>query len=184
VLSSEGDLMKKPGRRRARFDVQKKRLLEKIESEREKSQELLNRLKYLQADFENYQKRVEKETQEIVLRSNERLIVNLLNVVDDLERAIETGKRIKKVEPLLEGVEMVYRTLNSTLEREGLVGIEAVGKPFDPNVHEFLAKVPKRECEEGIVVEETRRGFMFKGKVVRSSIVKISCKENEVKNNE
>jgi len=184
MKSSEGDLMKKTRKRVESPGIKKKRLLEQLKTEQEKSQEYLNRLKYLQADFENYQKRMEKEIQEIVHRSNEKMVASLLNVVDDLERAIETGKTVKKVEPLLEGVEMVYRTLITTLEREGLVSIEAVGKPFDPNIHEFLAKVPKRDCEEGIVVEETRRGFMFKGKVVRSSIVKISCKENEVKNNE
>jgi len=156
-----------------------KRLEEALNAEQAKSKEYLDRLKYLQADFENYRKRVAKEFQEVTERSNEKLIVNLLNVIDDLERAIKIGKTTKKVKALLEGVEMVHKKLYAVLEREGLTGLEAVGKPFDPNLHEVLAKVPAKDCEDGIVIEEARKGFMFKGKVIRPSVVKIASKEEK-----
>jgi len=167
--------MEKPSRR-TKVSEELKRLKEELNAEQAKSREYLDRLKYLQADFENYRKRVEREFQEVTQRSNEKLIVNLLNVIDDLERAIETGRTTVNANALLEGVEMTRKKLYTILEQEGFVKIEAYGKPFDPNVHEILAKVPTKNYDEGIVIEEVRKGFMFKGKVIRPSIVKIACK--------
>ncbi|MEM2915143.1 MAG: nucleotide exchange factor GrpE, partial [Candidatus Bathyarchaeia archaeon] len=131
-----------------------KRLEDALSAEQAKCKEYLDRLKYLQADFENYRKRVEKELVEVAQRSNEKLIVNLLNVMDDLERAIETGKKTKNVKALLEGVGMVYKNLQTMLEQEGLKRIDAVGKPFDPLAHEILVKIPTKDQEEGTVIEE------------------------------
>jgi len=164
--------------RRAKGLKELKRLEEALNVEQAKSREYLDRLKYLQADFENYRKRVDREFQEVAQRSNERLIVNLLNVIDDLESAIETSKmKTENVRALLEGVEMTYRKLCTILEREGLTRLEALGKPFDPNMHEILVKVPVKDKGDGIVIEEVRKGFMFKGKVIRPSVVKIACRE-------
>ena len=162
--------------KRVKYSKEIEKLQEELKMEKDKSIEYLNRLKYLQADFENYRKRVEKEFEEMTLRSNVRLIANLLSILDDLERAIETGKTTQNIEALLKGVEMVYKNLQVILEHEGLVKIEAVGKPFNPNIHEVLVKVPTETHDEGIIVEEARKGFMFKGKVIRPSIVNIACK--------
>ena len=156
------------------------KLQEELKAEQAKSSEYLNRLKYLQADFENYRKRVEKEFRDVAERSNEKLIANLLSVLDDLERAVETGKSTENVKALSDGVEMVHKNLGVILEREGLTKIEAVGKPFDPDRHEVLAKVPSKDHEEGVIVEEARKGFIFKGRVMRPSIVKIACRSEEV----
>ncbi len=172
----EGDQAKKPSKRR-RVSKKVRMLEEALEAEQAKSKEYLNQLKYLQADFDNYQKRMVREFQEVAQRSNEKLIASVLNVVDDLERAIETGRKTENTDALLEGVEMVYKNLYGILEREGLTRIEAVGKPFDPSMHEILAKVPTDDHEDGIVIEEARKGFMFKGKVMRSSVVMIASKE-------
>ncbi len=161
-----------------------KKLEEALTAEQVKSKECLDRMMYLQADFENYRKRVDKETQEITQRSNERLVINLLGVVDDLGRAIQTGQTTDNAKALLEGVEMVQKKLSSVLEQEGLTRIDAVGKPFDPNMHELLAKIPSKDREEGIIVEEARKGYVFKGKVIRPSVVKIACREGEVKQDE
>jgi len=155
------------------------RLREELEAEESKSKEYLNRLKYLQADFENYRKRMEKDFQEAAQRSNEKLIVNLLGIIDDLERAIETGRKTKNVDALLEGIEMLYKNLGSILEREGLTRIGSVGKPFDPNLHEVLMQIPTDEHEEGTVIEEARQGFKFRGRVIRPSVVKIASKSIE-----
>jgi molecular chaperone GrpE len=153
-------------------------LQESLKAEQAKSEEYLNRLKYLQADFENYRRRVEKDFQEMTQRSNERLVTNLVTVLDDLERAIDTGRETENVKSLLEGVHMVYKNLCTILEREGLTRVEAVGKPFDPKTHEILAKVRTYDCkEDGKVIEEARKGYMFRGKVIRPSIVKIAYKE-------
>lgn len=173
-----GDQAKKPPKRR-RASKRVRMLEEALKAEQAKSKDYLNQLKYLQADFDNYRKRMVREFREISQRSNEKLIASVLNVVDDLERAIETSRKIDSTGALLEGVEMVYKNLYAILEREGLTRIEAVGKPFDPNMHEILAKVPTENHEDGIVIEEARKGFMFKGKVMRPSVVMIASKEEK-----
>ncbi len=154
----------------------KENLEEKLAVEQEKVKDYLNRLTYLQADFENYRKRIEKELQEAIQRSNERLILCLIDVLDDLESATSAGKTTENKEALLEGVEMVHKKLGKLLEKEGLVRLETIGKPFDPTMHEILAEIPTEDHQHGIVVEEARKGYMFKGKLLRPSIVKITSK--------
>jgi len=155
-----------------------KMLEDALKEEREKSNACLSRLMYLQADFENYKKRVEKETREAVQLSNERLITNLLAVIDELEMAIQSGKETENKEALLEGVEMVLKKMYTTLGQEGLTKIEAAGRPFDPSKHEAISKVPTKDHAEGTVIEEVRKGFMLKDKVIRPSIVKVALAPN------
>jgi len=151
-----------------------KKLEEALREERERSKEYLNRLMYLQADFENYKRRVEKETREAVQLGNERLITNLLAVIDELEMAVQSGKETENKEALLEGVEMVLKKVYATLGQEGLTKIEAAGRPFDPSRHEAISKVPTMDYAEGTVIEEVRKGFMLKDKVIRPSMVKVA----------
>jgi len=161
------------------FEETVKKLEEKLNAEQQKSKEYLNRLKYLQADFENYRKRAEKEVQEAVQRSNEKLVACLIDIIDDLDNAISVGETTENKDALLEGIKMVHKNLDKLLEKEGLERLECVGRPFDPNLHEVLVQVPTNNHESGTVLEEARKGFMFKGKVLRPSIVKIACKDSE-----
>lgn len=154
-------------------------LEQQLRAEQDKSKDYLTRLKYLQADFENYRRRVEKETQEAVNRSNEKLVSCLIGVLDDFENAISAGKTTENKNALLEGVRMVHKNLEKLLAQEGLQRLECVGQAFDPNLHEILAQVPTKEHENGTVLEEARKGFVFKGKVLRPSVVKIACKTSE-----
>ena len=153
---------------------QVERLEEALKKEREKSNEYLNRLKYLQADFENYRKRMEKEIRETAQMSNEKLIINLLSVIDELELALRSGRETENKQALLEGVDMTLKKMYATLEQEGLAKIEAVGKSFDPKLHEVVMRAPTKEHEESVVVEEVRKGFIFRDKVIRPSMVKIT----------
>ena len=150
------------------------RLEEALQEEREKSNEYLTRLKYLQADFENYRKRMEKTILEIAKMGSEELIMNLLSVMDELELALHSGRETENKQALLEGVEMTLKKMHATLGQEGLAKIEAVGKPLDPKLHEVVTKVPTKECEENIVIEEIRTGYTLRGKVIRPSMVKIT----------
>ncbi len=159
-------------------------LEEHLVQEQEKAQEYLRRLKYLQADFENYRKRTERKANELTVRCNEKLVAELLCVVDDLERALDSGKETDDASALLKGVKMIHRNLTRMLEREGLERIDAVGKVFDPKFHEIVVKIPRNDCEEGLVLEEVRRGFVFKGRVLRPCMVNVSCIEDEEKENE
>jgi molecular chaperone GrpE len=156
-------------------------LEERLVQEQEKAQEYLRRLKYLQADFENYRKRTEREAAELAVRCNEKLVAELLCVVDDLGRALDSGKEADDASALLKGVEMIHRNLTRMLEREGLERIDAVGTVFDPKFHEVVVKIPRNNCEKGLVLEEVRRGFVFKGRVLRPCMVNVSCIEDKEK---
>lgn len=153
-----------------------KNLQKALKDECERSREYLNRLKYLQADFENYRKRVEKEICDTIQVCNEKLIMNLLNVIDELELALHSGKQTENKQALLKGVEMTLKKIYDTLEQEGLAKIEAVGKSFDPRLHEVVMKVPTKEYDQNIVIEEVRTGYMLRGKVIRPSMVKITTR--------
>jgi molecular chaperone GrpE len=143
-----------------------------LEEERKRNEEYLTNLRYLQADFENYRKRVDREIRELEEFSTLGLVRKLIPVLDDLDLAVTSASKAED-EGLLEGVKMVQKSLGSALETEGLQSIEAVGKPFDPSSHEAVDKVQGKDNSEDMVVEEMRKGYTFKGKVLRPSAVKV-----------
>lgn len=145
-----------------------------LDEERKKSEEYLIRLKYLQADFENYLKRVKREIEEAIDISKGKLIQKLLNIIDNLELALKTGLESKNLDALIKGVELTLNEFRSILEEEGLTSIKALGEKFNPNFHEAVGHIEVSDPPEGIVVEELRKGYMFKGKVIRPSMVKVS----------
>ncbi|MEM3437049.1 MAG: nucleotide exchange factor GrpE [Nitrososphaerales archaeon] len=150
-----------------------------LKEEHERAEDYLNKLKYLQADFENYQKRVNKEMLDLVKYGNERLMVKLLNIIDDLERSIKFSKESDNKESLIEGVEMVLKSLKEILKKEGLEEIEAIGKNFDPNLHEAVAYIQTNEYPVNTVIEEIRKGYLLNGKLIRPSMVKVALSLNE-----
>jgi molecular chaperone GrpE len=156
-----------------------KKLEEALKREREKSSEYLNRLTYLQADLENYRKRVEKNFQQVAQLSKEKLIVNLLNVIDELELALRSGRETENKQALLEGVEMTLKKIYAALGQEGFTKIVTVGKTFNPELHEVVMKVPTEKYDENVIIEEVRKGYMLKDKVIRPSMVKIATRLGE-----
>jgi molecular chaperone GrpE len=147
-------------------------LKEELKKERKTSEEYLNKLKYLQADFENYKKRVTREIGDAITFGNQKLITEFLTVLDELEYAINAGKNSSNKDALLHGVEITLKKLIGLLEKEGLSKIETVGKAFNPLTHEVVQRVSGSNGEE-LIVEEIRAGFTLKGKVIRPSLVKI-----------
>jgi molecular chaperone GrpE len=139
--------------------------------------------KYLRlyAEFENYKRVVAKEKEELIKYSNEDLLKNLLPVIDHLELAIHHSENDKdnSASALIEGVEMTLKELRNTLEKSGLVGIEALGKPFDPFVHHAMSQVETEESEENTVVMELRKGYMLKDRVLRPAYVGVSKKPSK-----
>jgi len=195
-MEAEGNSVKREGEEGGRNgiscleekkDVEKVEDLKKIveeyrkevEEEKKKAEEYLTRLKYVQADYLNFRKRVEREMEEVKKYSNERFIVSLLEIVDELEMALNAGKSTSSINVLLEGVEMTLKKLNKILEGEGVKRIEALGKMFDPNVHYVIARVEKNDVEEGTILEEVRKGYIMKDKVIRPSIVKVAVKSSK-----
>ena len=131
-----------------------------------------DRLLRLAADFENYKKRAARERQEYVQLANERLIAELIPILDDLERALAAAEQHEEAQ-LEEGVELVHRSLAGLLARHGVTLIETDGK-FDPHVHEALLSQPS-EAEEGSVIDVVQQGYKLGERVVRPARVVVAA---------
>jgi molecular chaperone GrpE len=149
-------------------DAELEERLAEVERERD---EYLNDLKRVAADFENYRKRVARDQEGLVARAHERLVKELLPVLDDLERALEAAAQHEEAK-LEEGVRLVHRELVEALAREGLVEVETDGQ-FDPHVHEALLSQPS-EQEDGSVMEVLQKGYRLGDRVLRPARVVVS----------
>lgn len=148
-------------------------LSEEGEQTRNDFKEINEKYLRLYAEFENYKKRINKEKEELLHYGNEKLLSELLPIMDNLELALKHASD-NVPEGLVQGVEMTLKELNKTLEKFGLRSIEADGKPFDPAVHHAMTQVERDDVEENTVVEEFRKGYMLKEKVLRPSLVAVS----------
>jgi molecular chaperone GrpE len=144
-----------------------------LEAERD---EHLNDLKRVAAEFENYRKRVSRDQESLVARAHERLVKELLPVLDDLERALAAAEEHEEAK-LEEGVRLVHRELRSALDREGLAEIETNGH-FDPHVHEALLTQPS-EAAEGSVLEVIQKGYKLGDHVLRPARVVVAAPQGE-----
>jgi len=139
-----------------------------LEAERD---EYLADVKRVAADFDNYRKRAARDQQSLVARAHERLVKDLLPVLDDLERALEAAEQHEEAK-LEDGVRLVHRELRDTLEKEGLVEIETDGA-FDPHVHEALLSQPSEE-DDGAILQVIQKGYRLGDRVLRPARVVIS----------
>lgn len=145
--------------------------LEKLRAENEEFQQRLLRA---QADFDNFRRRTVKEKEELGKYASAKLITELLPVIDNFERALNTTGDISDAASYVKGVEMIFRQLEGVLKAEGLTPMEAEGQPFNPEFHQAIMQVESEEHEEGIVVEVVQKGYMLKDKVLRPAMVKVS----------
>jgi molecular chaperone GrpE len=141
----------------------------KLEAERDEYLDLLQRV---QADFENYRKRAAREQERLVAHAHERLVRELLPVLDDLERALEAAERHEEAQ-LVEGVKLVEKALRGALAKEGLREIPT-NDAFDPHVHEAVLAKPGDGAERGSVLEVVQRGYSLGDKVVRPARVIVA----------
>ncbi len=147
----------------------------KMKEDAQKAGEYWDKLLRLQADFENTRKRQEKERQDFFKFANEGIILELLNVLDDLERAVELAQdKHQDQAAFLKGVEMILAHIYGLLKNNGVKPIEAQGKPFDPHYHEALMQAENKDLPEHTIVEELQKGYLFNDKVIRTSKVKVS----------
>jgi molecular chaperone GrpE len=161
----EGD----EGMRKFRED----RLELELAAEKKRNEELLTRLKYMQADLENSRKRMEKEMKEAGESQTMALVAKLLTVQDEMELAVKHAKNGTADGEILEGLGMVKKNLEAALESAGVERIESVGMPFDPSLHEAVEKVQGKAMGKDIVLEEVRPGYTFRGQLLRPSMVKV-----------
>ena len=151
-----------------------------LEAEKKRSEEYLTRLKYLQADFENMKKRVDRQLEEVKNYCTERLITQLLEVQDELEIALKNAQSAESTQPLIEGVQMTLKKLRKVLEQEGVFPIECeAGNIFNPACHHAVSAAERDDVEACIVTEEVRKGYKMKDKVIRPSIVKVAVKSSK-----
>ncbi len=139
----------------------------------------------LNAEFENQRKRSQKEKEEFVKYANEKIIIELIDIMESLERGLENAKESSNKEKLILGVELIYKQFKNVLDKNGLVPIKALGEKFDPYKHEAMMQTPSDDDEEGTILEEFARGYMLNNKVIRYSKVRVSKNkdidnENEV----
>ena len=135
---------------------------------------LNDRLLRLHAEFENYKKRMARERNEFVKFANEALILEFLPVLDSLERALATARSAAEAQAVAEGLEIILRLFQTTLEKVGVKVIEALEREFDPNLHQAAAQVESPDGRDNIVMEEVRKGYLLEGRLLRPSMVKVS----------
>ena len=144
----------------------------RLEEAEAKRDEYLDGLQRLAADFDNYRKRAARDQESLVARANERLVKELLPVLDDLGRALEAAAKHEEA-ALEEGVQLVQRALADLLAKEGLAEIETNGR-FDPHVHEALLTQPS-EAEEGSVIQVLQKGYRLGDRVLRPARVVVAA---------
>ncbi|MFZ2937729.1 MAG: nucleotide exchange factor GrpE [Candidatus Omnitrophota bacterium] len=149
----------------------------KLKDEADQAKVYWDKLLRLQADFDNARKRLEKEKQDFVKFANEGIILELLNVLDDLERTVGLAQeQHQDISGFLKGVEMILAHLYEMLKDYGVKPIEAEGKIFDPHLHEALMQVENKELAEHTIVEELQKGYMLNDRIIRTAKVKVSKK--------
>jgi molecular chaperone GrpE len=151
-------------------------LREELRKSKVATENTLNKMKYLMADFDNYRKQMEKQLASRAESIKAELLLKFLNIRDDYLRAVAVARQSKSEPVVIQGLEGILKNIDSLLSSEGVVEIETVGTPFDPNVHDAVAYSAKDDVEENTVTSELRTGFMLNGKVLRPSLVEISKK--------
>jgi molecular chaperone GrpE len=135
--------------------------------------DLYDRLLRRTAEFDNYRRRVERERAEFAEFAGMETVGALLPVLDDFERALKVEPADKEY---AKGMELIYQSFLDILKKIGLEPIEATGRPFDPYLHHAVEKAPTGEVEDNTVLEELRRGYNFKGRLLRPAMVKVAVK--------
>jgi molecular chaperone GrpE len=151
-------------------------LKEELLAARKSSDNNLNKLKYMMAEFDNYRKQMEKQIDSKIESGKAELLLRFLSLRDDYLRALEMAKQSKSEAVVIEGLEGILKNFDSLLKSEGVMEIETIGTPFDPNVHDVIGFSHEEEIEENIITKEIRKGYMLNNKVLRPSLVLISRK--------
>lgn len=143
-----------------------------------KADELKDQLLRLRADFENTKKRLEKDKFEAIRFANERLLEEILHVVDNFDRAMTSLSEGHDPEKVKQGLKLAQDELHKVLETHGVQIIPSVGKEFDPAIHEAVAIAEPGEAKEGLVLDEVQKGYLLNGRLLRPSKVRIAGPKN------
>ena len=169
--AAEGQTEKEKEEAEEPESMKKKKKKEKWE---EKIEELEDRVKRQMAEFDNFRKRTEKEKSHMYEVGARDVIEKILPVVDTCARGLATVPEDQKNDPVIDGMDKIYRQLMTVLTDLGVEPIEAVGKEFDPNFHNAVMHVEDEELGENVVAEEFQKGYLYKDTVIRHSMVKVA----------
>lgn len=137
-----------------------------------KAEEYLKLAQRVQADFDNFRRRTTQEREEWSKYGSLQLAQNILPVLDNFERALQAAG--DDVKHFMDGIQMIYKQLKDALEKEGITPMEAVGKEFDPNLHQAVMQGPSDEYPDNIVIEEFQKGYLMADRVIRPAMVKVA----------
>jgi molecular chaperone GrpE len=151
-----------------------KELEEKLAKAEEDVAKYRDQLLRTAAEFDNYKRRTEKESLQLLLNANERLITELLPVIDDFSRTLEHAETTDNTDSLKEGVSLIYKKLMSIMEKQGLKEMKSKGEEFDPDKHQALMQVESDEHESGYITEEHLKGYTLNDKVIRHAQVLVA----------
>ena len=140
----------------------------RLEAEKQESEE---RLKRLQADFENFRRRTRQEKEELAAVVTQGLLTDMLPLLDNFQRAM--AAEAKDIESFKQGVEMIYKQFQDALAKNGLEAIDTTDAKFDPNFHQAVMRVQDPEKEDDTIAAELQKGYMVKGRVIRPSMVQV-----------
>ena len=147
---------------------------DKKDKKDEKIAELNDRLMRQMAEFDNFRKRTEKEKQQMYGIGAAEVVEKLLPVVDNFERGLAAMTEEEKETSFAQGIEMIYKQLMTALSDLGVTAIEAVGQEFNPDVHNAVMQAPSEDYESGVITQELQKGYLYKEKVVRHSMVVVA----------
>lgn len=158
------------------YEKELSRLRKDLTQAREIADNNLNKLRYMMADFDNYRKQMEKQLSSKVEASKAEILLKFLNIRDDYLRALEMVKQDNSDPVIIEGLQGILKNFDNLLRSEGVIEIESVGTPFDPNIHDAISFQYSDDVPENTVTSEIRKGYMFNNKVLRPSLVETSKK--------
>ena len=160
------------------------RLVEKVADLEKQTAQLKDQLLRKAAEFENYKRRTETESMNFARFASENTISQLLPILDDLSRSLQSGKESKDDDPFYKGIEMILAKFLKILEAQGLKPMETVGKEFNVDYHDALMQVPRSDVAPHTIIEEVEKGYLLFDKVIRHAkvIVSTSAVEEEIKN--
>jgi molecular chaperone GrpE len=155
-------------------DASRQDLSAKLDAAERDCAEAKDRYLRLYAEFENYKKRAQRDQTDYTKFAAEKIIKELLPVVDNLERAVAHARNAKADASIVDGLALIVRQFVDALQKSGCEPIETVGKPFDPAIHQALAQVESAQYDADTVVEEAQRGYLLHGRILRPSLVTVS----------
>lgn len=147
---------------------------EAVDAESSQIEELNKQILRITADYENFKRRTKEEKVQLLRFGNEKLLIDILAVLDNFERAIDVPKASEEIKKFIEGMDMIYRQLLDVLTKAGLSKIDALGKQFDPELHDAVMMVEDENVEDNTIIADLRTGYLYHDKVIRPSMVQVA----------